>query len=198
MALSDDLIAQVVSLMAKSFRSDRKDAKRLASTQEQVIAKETGRRVAQMRESAEQARKAAFISGVSMMAGGALQATGAGMSLGASRSTTTSSSVTGADGVTTTSQLTKQSANWSAFGEAASTATQGLGKPFAGIHEDASRAADEAAVMHEAAADRSKRAGEEYRNDADDARRMLDKVAEFLKSVRDSQSASTQAAIRRA
>ncbi len=198
MIMSDDLIAQVVGLMSQSFRQDRKDSKKLANNQEQAIAKETKLRVAQMRESAEQARKAAFVSGVSMMIGGGLQVAGAGLALGSSGGSEVTKTTTDASGVATSTKSVTAPPNWDAFGSGGRVGSEGLGKLVASGHEDASRAADEAAVLHESAADRSTRASEEHRADADDARRMLDKVAEFLKSVRDSQNATAQAAIRRA
>jgi hypothetical protein len=174
LALGDDAIATIVAMMARSFREDRKSAKRAAASEEKAIAEETNRRIEKMRAAADQARKAGIVSGVTTAMGGVLQGAGAGIALG------------GKPGA------------WVEAGSGASAATRGTGELFAEAHRSAEREHEAEAVGHEAAAGRAERRSQEAREEAEDAARLLDKVADFLRSARDSQNAASMAATRRA
>lgn len=205
MSMSDDMIAQVVALMAKSFRQDRAQARKLNQQEEMNIAKEIKAKIQALHEKADQIRKEGLVSGITMMAGGALTAGGAAMSMfkvGQSTTTTTQTSeyLQRNGGATDWMRTMKSTSTpaWSELGSGSGNMVQGGGKLLASTHAGAQVDADSEATKHDGNAEAAKRRGEEYRSEADDARRMLDKVAEFLKSVRDSQNASTQAALRRA
>lgn len=180
MAMGDDMIAQVVAMMAKSFREDRKEARKLNRLEENNIAKETAAKVKSLRDKADQIRKEGFATGMSMMVGGALTAGGAAMSLAR------------------VGQSPTRAPQWSALGSGCGDGVKGMGQFVAAGHRSAQTEAEGEAARHDGHAEAAKRRAVEYTGAMDDARRMLDKVAEFLKSVRDSQNASTQAAMRRA
>ncbi|MEZ4225817.1 MAG: hypothetical protein R3B13_32995 [Polyangiaceae bacterium] len=205
MSMGDDMIAQVVALMAKSFRQDRADARKLNRIAESNIAKETAEKIKAMHEKADQIRKEGLVAGITMMAGGALTATGAAMSMfkvGQSTTTTTQSGqYLHRNGMTSEWSRTVQSTStpaWTELGSGGGKIVEGSGSLAASTHRAAQTEADGEAAKRDANAEAAKRRADEYRGEEDDARRMLDKVAEFLKSVRDSQNASNQAALRRA
>lgn len=205
MAMGDDMIAQVVALMAKSFREDRKDARTLNRIEENNIAKETAAKIKAMRDQADQIRKEGVISGVTMMVGGALTAGGAAMSLAKVGESTTTSTTSGqylhrSGGTTQWSHTVTDTSkpDWTSLGSGGGDLVRGGGQLAASGHAAAQKDAEGEATKHEANAEGAKRRADEFRGEMDDARRMLDKVAEFLKSVRDSQNASNQAALRRA
>lgn len=171
--LGDDAIAQIAALLAESFRADRKAASQERRMQEAAYRAETQQRVAELREKADAIRKEGLWSGIGLIGSGLLTAGGAGTSLGTDE------------------------AAWTNLGAGSGDAHHGVFK----LAAEASRADqtehDRAAIEHESRAELAKRASEDSSSEVDEARRMLEKVAEFLRGVRDSTNAAAQAALRK-
>lgn len=172
--VGDDMIATIVAMMARSFREDRTAARNEAAVEEKAIATATNRRIAEMRAQASEIRKEGLVSGLTTAAGGVLQGVGAGVTLAGGAKP------------------------WVEVGSGASDGTKGTGALFASTHRAAEKEDEADAAVEEGAAQRADRRSQQARADVDEARRLLQKVAEFLQSVRDSQNAAMQAAVRRA
>jgi len=174
MIMSDDVIAQITGMLAKAYRQDRKEAKKLAQLENKNFAQEVRNRVAELHEKAEEIGKAALVSGFTQMAAGAVQIFGASSALWAAGDS---------------------SRDWQLGCEGGAGLLKGTGEVGSGIYREAGEHCEANAAQHDGNAEAAKRRGDEYRAEADDAKRMLDKVAEFLKSIRDSQQSSASAAL---
>lgn len=170
MAMGDDAIAQITSLLAKSLRDDRKSSRDLANVEDKLAAQETAKRVSEMHDKADAIRTGGLAEGLAQIGAGGLQ-----IGAAATSSKAVSGTLTGA----------------------ASGAT-GAGSIMGGIHKAEAADCDAAAAEHEANADGAKRRGERHRDDMQEAKRMLDKVADFLKEMRGGQNAAAAAALYRA
>ncbi len=169
MAMGDDAIAQITALLAKSYRQDRKDSRKLAMAEEKLCAEETAKRVRAMHQKADAIRQAGVREGVSQIASGCVQI----------------------DGALSDSETKK------AVSKGLATGYEGIGKIGAGISKADADDREADAAEHEGNAETAKKRAERHRDDMADAKRMLEKVADFLKEIRSSQNASASAAIRR-
>jgi hypothetical protein len=183
MMMSDDAIAQITGMLAKSYRQDRKEAHKLAQLENCNVAAELRKRVAELHEKANDIGKAAMISGLTQIGAGATQIFGATATFWAP------------------GQGAAQGAaadNWRLGCEGSAGVMKGGGELGAGIYREDAEHCEANAAQHEGNAEAAKRRGDEYRNEADDAKRMLEKVAEFLKEVRSSQQSAASSALYKA
>ncbi len=204
--LGNDMIAQLSAMMAKSFRQDRTQSKKLAHLQDQIEAREAQKRVAEMKAKARAIRNEAIISGVSQMAAGAIQVYGTARSLGELRAEQAATSKARLPALSEArrsafEQTAKQHEGfgraWTSASEGVAQMTEGAGTLLATGSKAAQADHDANAAEHEQRARTAERAAEELRKDADDAKRMLDKVCEFLAAARQARQDSMNATIRR-
>lgn len=206
LAMGDDMIAQVTAMLAKSFREDRKDAKKLQRAQEKLEVAETAKRVSDLHAKADAARSEALISGLTQMAGGALQVAGSAAALSSAVSAGSAAGTTGAAQQTagqagfgggTDIQLAKGSA-YSGLGSGLGQGVTASGTLGASGYKTEQIERDASAIAHEGEAERAKGRARELAGDVDDNRQLLRKVADFLKAVREGQNASQNGALRKA
>lgn len=194
MVLSDDAIAQIAGMLTLALREDRKSARKLAQSEGMIQARESAMRVSEMKKQAAEIRAA----GVEKAITGCVQAA---LQLGAASTAVWGVSTKTPEGATASEKLQAQwraQDAWSAGLNAGSTVTGAVATLSASEHEAAGKLHEAEAARHESAAAAAKRHEEQYLDEAGEAKRLLDKVAEFLKEVRSSQNASAQAALYRA
>lgn len=174
MLMGDDVIAQITAMMSKAFREDRKTARSQARIEDQAHWSHAMEKVAALREQAESIGREAKWKGFTTIAGSALQ--GAGVAGGFADS--------------------GRSQAWLASGEVGNGFMRGAGELGGGAESAIQKELEADAALADAKAERAKRAADECRDEAADAKRMVDKVAEFLKEVRSGQAAAASAAVR--
>ena len=171
-----DPIADLALVLAESFREDRKQALDAADAAEAARIREAEQQVQEMRNEASSLRCEGWIKGATTMLSGASSMAGAGLSIGKSE--------TAATRILTT---------FSATGKGAEGMGVGIGSTYAA---DAKEHQGEAS-LHDARASAYKVASEKYRDEADEAKRMIKKVTEFLEQAQKTGDATAgSAAIR--
>lgn len=187
MVLSDDLIAQITGMLALSFRDDRKQARKLAHLEDRAQASETRMRISRMLDKAEATRAAGMWSGIGQIASGALTAS-------AALAAPCPVASPGAEGAAANcaSKVLEGVLRGSAEG------ASGAGKIAEGEFKARAEEQDAMAAEHESNATGARRRGDLHRDDVSEAKRMLDKVAEFLREVRTGQNSAKSAALYRA
>jgi len=174
MLMGDDVIAQITAMMSKAFREDRKGARSLARLEDQAQWTHAMEKVAALKEQAKAIGREATWKGVTTIAASTFQGAGA------------------AGGFADSSH----SQAWLASGDAGSGLMRGTGELGGGAESSLQKELEADAALADAKAERAKRAADEQRDEAADAKRMLDKVAEFLKEIRSSQAAAASAAVK--
>lgn len=177
-----DPYEKIAALMTRSFRQDRRQARESAQLEERNIMAEGRKRVKAMRDEADKIRHEAYAKGATKIASGALQMEGQ-LQLGR-------------DPHATDLYLTPQ--QYEGIAKGCSDCTVGVGDIVAGGYEGDQRDLSADAIEHESLAEAAKRREQEYRDQVDDARAALDKIADFLREVQSAQNGASQAAILRA
>jgi hypothetical protein len=204
LAMGDDMIAQITAMLAKSFREDRKDAKKIQRAQEKLEVAETAKRVADLHAKADAVRNEALVTGLTGLAAATLQVAGSAAALNSAVNASSAASGTTGACQQTASQTTTSDmelAKGSAFNGLGSGAGQGItsiGTLAASTYKTEQVERDASAIAHEGEAGRAKGRAQEAADEAADNRQLLSKVAEFLKAVREGQNASQNAALRKA
>jgi hypothetical protein len=176
-AALNDPITEVAVLLAQSFREDRKQANDLSDAAEAARLREGEQQVQEMREKASAIRSEGWIRGLTTAASGGCSVIGAGLSFRLSDAATS-----------------RMTALFSGGGKAFEGMGSILGNGKAADAQEHQGEAD----LHDARATAHKVASEKYRNEADDAQRMITKVMDFLENVNESRHATdaTASAIR--
>jgi hypothetical protein len=191
LAMGDDMIAQVTAMLAKSFREDRKDSKKLQRAQEKVEVAETAKRVSDLHAKADAARSEALVTGLTGLAGAALQVAGSTAALNsAMRAGSASPDVAKIE-------LAKGD-GYAGLGSGVGQGVTISGTLAASRYKTEQIERDASAIGHEGEAERAKGRAKEFADEVDDNRQLLSKVADFLKAVREGQNASQNAALRKA
>lgn len=193
MLMGEDIIAKLSALLAKGYREDRKEAKKLAKIEQNLQAAEVAKRVRELHAKAETTRSGAIVAGVTGMVGGAAQIAGATASLWTPGA--------GPQGAASDSAM---KARWrtedlvSGSLQGAGNVTKSAGELGAGVYRAEGDDCDARAAQHEGNAEAAKRRATEYADEAEDAKRMLQKVADFLREMRTAQQGAASAALYRA
>lgn len=192
--LGGDSIAEIAALLAESACNDRKTARKEEIAQNIAAENETHARVAEMRKKADDMRGAAIASGVAGMVAGATSVVGAGLSLRQIGKVDLSPSTDAAKAANSAALAAGQT-----YGQAASglsSIDQGVGSLVSGIFQANGQDHDAAAATHEQSAARDTRMAGQHADDASAARDQMNRVMDFLKSVRESQNATARSAIK--
>jgi len=170
---SGDPITEVAVLLAQSFREERKQALEASDAAEAARVREVEQQVQELRERADALRAGGWIRGAAMAFSGAAGLAGAVGSIGESD--------------VDTRRLSEGFTSGGKLGEA-------VGAGFGGSYDCAAQRHQGEADLHEGRAATHKVASERHRDEADEAKRMVRKVMEFLEQAKESRDATAGAA----
>lgn len=176
---SGDPMEKLAALIAHSFQKDRHNARKSAALEERNIAEEGRKRVEAMRDQADAIRKEAYTTGAVKVVSGAA---------------TIESNLQLA--VPNNVQIDEEL--YSALISGGDKVVGGIGDVIAGSYKGAQIDLEADAAEHEALSDAAKRRAEDHRDQAREARELLDKVSGFLREVKGAQDGASKAAILRA
>ena len=168
-----DPITEVAVLLARSFREERKQAQDASDAAEAARVREVEQQVQKMREKADALRTEGWIRGATMAVSGGFSAVGALRAMGKSDADATNTMTT-----------------FSACGKG----VEGIGMGLGGSYDATAQERQGEADLHEARANVHKVTSEKYRDEADEAQRMVRKVMEFLEQAKASRDATGGAA----
>jgi hypothetical protein len=168
-----DPITAVAVLLAQSFREERKQALDASDAAEAARVREVEQQVQKMRDKADALRAEGWIRGTTMVLSGGFSALGALQSIRKSDADATNT-------------MTRHSA--------CGKGVEGIGTGLGGSYDATAQEHQGDADLHEARAGVHKVTSEKYRDDADEAQRMVRKVMDFLEQAKASHDATAGAA----
>lgn len=172
-----DAFEKIAALLTHASRQDRKQARESAQLEEKNIMAEGKKRVKAMRDEADAIRKESYITGGTKLVSGALSLESTVQLFGGTEAS---------------------SERYAAVLTGCSTATGATGGMWAEGYRADQRDHKADAVEHESKAEAAKRRHQEFCEQSDDARAMLDKIADFLRDVKAASNDARKAAILRA
>jgi hypothetical protein len=180
MALGGDSITAIATLVAEADQQDASAANKLQDEADQAACQQESQRVSQMMDKADQDEAAGLASGIGDIAGGVAMGVGGFLSDG------TGEGAKAADGAAGT--------NWRMVAEGAGKALPGVGAIVSGGYKAEGDRDDARAASFEAGAQVALRAYDESHSREQAAQASVQKVADFLSTLQQTEAASRSAA----